>query len=215
MICMTPTTASAPAIVGMLGGNVEFATVSSVLGNILLAALLPLLLTLLTTQPSAFDLHTFGLMLLRTLSVVILPLFLAVLLRQLPPSSPTLSPPAPSSPSTSGPSPSPSSAPLHRLPPRQPPAHARSSSPWPPSPWPSASCTSGSAAASAAANSPSKPANPSASATPSSPSGSPLALLHAPLIALGPTFYILWHNTINALQLWRAHAAPKPAPLDA
>ena len=38
-----------------------------------------------------------------------------------------------------------------------------------------------------------------------------LAMTYAsPLIALGPTFYVLWHNLWNSWQLHRHHAAPPP-----
>jgi BASS family bile acid:Na+ symporter len=40
------------------------------------------------------------------------------------------------------------------------------------------------------------------------------SILGSPLVALGPTFYIIWHNLYNSVQLWYHHHIPAADPAD-
>jgi BASS family bile acid:Na+ symporter len=86
LVGATPTATAAPVVVGLLGGDAAFATVSLLGSNLVAALVLPLVLPALGADriPSTLPFAA------RTLAVVLVPLALAAVARRLPRSGPVL-----------------------------------------------------------------------------------------------------------------------------
>jgi len=85
IIALTPTATAAPAMVSMLRGDVAYVTVASLLTNTTLCLLMPLALILFTGGTVRPDLASTATMVLRVLAVVLGPLALALVVRRLLP----------------------------------------------------------------------------------------------------------------------------------
>jgi BASS family bile acid:Na+ symporter len=85
IIALTPTATAAPAMVGMLRGDVGYVTVASLLTNTSLSLLMPLAIILFTGGSVRPDLASTAIMVLRVLAVVLGPLLLALAVRRMLP----------------------------------------------------------------------------------------------------------------------------------
>jgi len=94
LVAATPTATAAPVITGMLGGDVGFVSVALLGSNVLGALFLPLLLAMVgadrTLRLGSGQVPSTLPFLLQTLGLVLLPLGLSIAVRALPGSGPTL-----------------------------------------------------------------------------------------------------------------------------
>ncbi len=87
MICiLAPTATSAPVVVGILGGNIASTTTFTLISNLLLAFLAPILLSLIgNTGTEATFITSFLYIFKKVVPILILPFIIAVLLQNLSP----------------------------------------------------------------------------------------------------------------------------------
>lgn len=220
ILALTPTATAAPAMVGMLRGDVAYVTVASLLTNTTLCLLMPLALILFTGGTIRPDPASTALMVLRVLAVVLLPLATALAVRRVFPALASALTKHPQFPFYLW------SFTLAVITAKT--VTYLRENPQPPG---SIVTMAGVAALLCGINfglgrllprlttrPPNLPTHILETAQSLGQKNTlftiyvALSVLNSPVIALAPTFYILWHNCYNAIQLFRSPPPPKDTP---